>query len=135
MTLADDIAAALPGLRAEAESRMRDTCTITREGVATFNPVTLQNESTPTVVYQGPCRLKDTVVRARDLTVADQGIVEGRYLLSLPVATSGSVRKDDTVTFTDSVTDPALVGRVYTIISGPAYADGTARRFPVRETQ
>jgi hypothetical protein len=135
VTLGDDVAAALLELRGEAESRMRDTCTITRPGAVVWNATTLQNDVTTVTVYSGPCRVKAAVMRDRVVTVADQSLVESQFILSLPIATSGGVATDDSVTITASAEDPATVGRMYRIIAGPAPSDATARRFPIRETQ
>lgn len=133
--LGDDIADALPELRAQAESRMRDSCTVTRPGAPVWNPTTLQNDATPVTVYTGKCRVKAAVMRDRTVTVADQALIESQFILSLPIDTSAAVEKDDVVTIDSSATDLATVGRTYRVIAAPAPSDATARRFPIRETQ
>lgn len=137
MTLGQDIAAALPALRAQAESMMTGACTITRPGVPTpenWNPVTLQYDITPVSVYTGKCRLRPSGQQDRGTDAAGQVFVESSYVLSLPVIGSESVAKDDLVTVT-AADDPVLVGRVFTVVVDPAYMNGTARRVPVREAQ
>jgi hypothetical protein len=61
--LADDIAAALPGLRTEAERLMLDACTITRAatGKGPFNETTGKYDTpAPTTPYTGKCRVQIT---------------------------------------------------------------------------
>lgn len=135
MTLGGDITAALPGLRAQAESMMTATCLITRPGVQVWNPATMQYESIPVDVYVGRCRLRPTQQIDRGQNAADQAFVESSYTLSLPVAGSEGVQKDDTVEITAYPADAALVGRKYTVVVDVAHSDGTARRLPVREVQ
>ena len=67
--LGADIAAALPGLRAQAESLMVDTCRIRRPIGQTTDP--LSGESVPVYrvpdVYVGPCKVQDTGNQAREV--------------------------------------------------------------------
>jgi hypothetical protein len=140
--LGDDIAAALPELRAQAESRMRDTWVITRPGAQVWNPATKQYEGSVVTVYDGPGRLRPTALMDHATTAADQEFMESQYVLSLPIGshpnittgTSGDVRKDNVATCTKSADDPAMVGRKYTIGISAAHSQATARRFPVTET-
>lgn len=135
MTLGDDVAAGLPGLRAGAESRMHDTFQIARGTTQEFNPVTYQYDDVPVVIYTGPGRLRPTTLMDHGSNAGDQAFIESQYVLSLPIDTSGDVRKDDVATCTASATDADMVGRKYTVVIGPSHSDATARRFPVRETQ
>lgn len=124
--------------RAAAEARMTARCTIRRLGEKTednWNPETLQYDIPWEISYTGPCRLKPRQSQDRGQNAGDQAFVESQYELSLPVSTSGDVRKDDVATIDSCPDDAALVGRKYSIVVSPAYSQGTARRFPVQETQ
>lgn len=138
MTLQGDISAALPGLRAAAESRMTATCTVSREdpaGEPNWNADTMQYEPPVTTVYSGSCRVRAAVKRDIAATVADQVFIESQYILHLPMDGSEEIRRGDLVEITASPDDGALIGRLYTIVSAAAGSQNTARRFPVRETQ
>ena len=135
MTLGGDIAAALPGMRAQAESRMTATCTITRPGAPVWNPATLQNESTPVTVYTGKCRVRVADRQDRAANVADQSFMAAQYVLSLPVVGSEGVRRDDTVTVTVCPEDAALVGDAFRVVAESAGSQMTARRLTVTRTQ
>lgn len=135
MSLGSDIAAALPGLRAQAESLMVSVCTITRGGGAgVWNESTGQYDSTAVTVYSGPCRVRfpSTVVRESD--TQNQFTVEQEPLLSLPVAGSEGVTVDDVVTITANPSDSAMVGLTLRIAGLHAQTQATARRFPVEVT-
>ena len=128
--LGGDIAAALPELRAQAESRMRSTCSIASpattggvwdEASLTFLP------STPAPVYVGPCRVRVPVAQPGSPVAGEVEYDVDDRIVSLPIATSTTVRAKMRVTVTTSA-DPALVGEVYEIISVPSGDDLTARR-------
>lgn len=137
MTLGRDIAAALPNLRAQAESRMVDECIINGEPVRVWNPEKLDYDLTPTVVYTGKCRVRLAGTQATQGEQAGQLFVEQGATLSLPFSepTSADVRKDHVVTITASESDPGLVGAKYTIEARLRQTHATARRFPIKETQ
>lgn len=133
--LGDDIADALPELQAEAESRMRDTCVITRPdpfAPENWNPATLQYEPGETTIYEGKCRLRDAGTIDRTANAADQPFTLSQSKLSLPIAGSVNVQKDDKVVIAATVAHPALI---LWIDARSEQSAATARRFPVRETQ
>lgn len=135
--LGDAIAVALPGLRAQAESRMHDMCTIVDpEGSQVWNPATLQYDITPTTMYTGKCRVRRQGAQASQGEQAGQLFVQQEVVLSLPFSepTSADVGKDHVVTVT-TATDPDLVGVKFRVVSAPHQSDATARRFQVEETQ
>lgn len=134
MSLGMDAAWALPQLRAAAESLMSAQVVITRPGAQTYNATTKQYDAATVTVYTGPGRVRPYSHRDQRLTVADQVFTSGPHILSLPVEGSEGVEKDDIVTVT-AADDPGLVGRSFTIVFASAYSHGTARRFPLRETQ
>lgn len=110
--LGHDIAAALPELRAHAESLMVDSCTITRAGSggSTIDEVTgAVIPPAGATVYDGPCRVQrpgtSTAPRA-DTGGYEIGV--GTLLAQLPVDATG-VRRGDTFTVT-AATDPDLLG-------------------------
>lgn len=122
--LADDVAAALPGMRAEAESLMRDTCRIERRRldedgnpVRTMDPDTFEYTDTYDEVYAGRCRIQ------RPGTSAAQGASAGEFeygvqtlLAQLPLSAEGIERKDRlTVTAVNALSDPDLLGVTATV--------------------
>lgn len=136
VNLGADIAAALPELREQAESRMTASCTITRPGdEVVWNPETLQNENVPVTVYAGRCRVRAAGQQDRAENVVDQSFMASQYILSLPVVGSEGVRRDDTVTVTGCPEDAALVGDVFRVVAESAGSQMTARRLTVTRTQ
>ena len=136
MTLGSDIDAALPELRAEAESRMTASSAITRPGdEVVWNPETMQNENVPMTVYTGKCRVRAAGQQDRAENAADQSFMASQYILSLPVVGSEGVRRDDTVTVIGCPEDAALVGDVFRVVAESAGSQMTARRLTVTRTQ
>ena len=131
MSLGDDIAAALPALRAEAESRMTDTWRITRPGEPVWDEETGKYTTPDVTVYNGPGRLKFASAVVSDVEAGGQLIAAQRPRLDLPVSTSGGVRVGDTAVLTASRNDAASVGLRVTIEGVFFQTDATARRFPV----
>ena len=122
MTLQDDVAAALPELRAHAESLMVDTCRVRRVDPA--NPTTLDPDSLaevpnylPDDVYTGPCRIQ------RSGALAPQAQVAGGFefgvnaiVAQLPLSATGIHGGDRlTVAAIGTTTDPDLLGLVATV--------------------
>jgi len=132
-----DIQAALPVLRAQAESLMTDTCTVRRDtGTTTIDPETLQEVPVYSTVHTGlKCKIQFPSNRATEVQIPGQQVAKSDLEWHIPIATTG-VLTDDLVTMdtVDSVTgDPELVGKVFRV-SGPflkSYA--TARRFQIEE--
>lgn len=131
MTLGGDIDAALPGLRAEAESRMRETVTVGRfdDGVdeATGDPtrvLTLER-------YSGKGRVR---WGSREVTNADapsMPITVQEPYLSIPFG-SPLLRDNDEV-LCEGSDDPVLVGRRFRIQGYPIAGAVTAHRYPLEE--
>lgn len=133
--LVDDIVAALPGLRAEAEGRMVDACTITRGGgEETLDPDTgVYTTPAGSTVYTGKCEIQVTdSLNAQDADAGGEIATVLRLTLKVPVSVTG-VRKDDVATVTASLLDPDLVGRAFRITSGHSKTFATARRLQVEE--
>jgi hypothetical protein len=135
VSLGADIAAALPELRAAAESMMRATFRITRAGGETWNPETLQNDSTLTTVYEGPGRLRAINTQDKGGDAADQAFIESQFTLSLPIVGSEGIEKDDVAECVEDPSDAAMTGRRFVVTWPAAQSDASARRLPVRETR
>lgn len=137
MTLGSDIEAALPGLRAEAESRMTEAVVV---GPATdgVDPET----GDPTLAidperYAGKARIRYGSVTAS--TNDGNGASIGQPLttqspyLSVPWG-SPRLYEGDQVHVTGSASDALLVNRWYTIAGNAAIGQVTAHRYPLTET-
>lgn len=132
MSLGYDIAQALPGLRAEAESRMTETVTVGRfELVRPSGSL----DSVLTLVetfYAGIARVKFPYASTAAKSPAGQQLVETNIVLSLP-SSAASVPTGAGVRVDGSSADSALVGRMLRV-DGPAQAgQTTAHRYPVVE--
>lgn len=131
MNLGADIAAALPELRRQAESRMTDIFTVFRAtGNTTTDPDTLvETPEYATVLTDVKGRFQSSNVQPRDAVTP--GVTAAETLLSwhTPVTTVG-VLTGDIVECTAAV-DPELVG-LRVRVAGPfVKSAATARRFPV----
>ena len=118
----DDIARALPELRAHAESMMQDTVVIESraldengEPVRVMDPETLAYVDSWETVYEGAARVQ------RPGTTSDHAADAGEFQygvesveLQLPIAAVG-VRRGDRVTVTSSTFDPDLLDVVATV--------------------
>lgn len=131
MTLGSDIEAALPRLRAEAESRMTEKVTVGlyRDGT---DPVTLN----PTRVieqerYTGIARIRWGSREVSNSQATGSPTAMQEPYLSVPF---GTIRlfTDDEVDCTAS-TDPLLVGRRFKISGAAVAGQVTAYRYPVEE--
>ena len=132
MTLADSIAAALPGLRAEAESLMVDACTITRPGTGTGTVNETTGEVTPpapTTVYAGKCRVqRPGASTSQNSTAGDYEIGVNTLLVQLPVTALGVKRGDDfTLTAVGPLTDADLLGSKAEVRANLAKTHATKR--------
>ena len=132
MNLGYDIAQALPGLRAEAESRMTDTCTVTRgDGGEVLDPVTDEWVPVPAVtVYSGACRVKHATTGAAQVGTGSQLLAVSQLELHVPVTAVG-IGVGDRVEITGSSTRAEQVGRVFTVTAEFDGSQTTALRFRV----
>lgn len=131
--LGDVLAAALPGLRAEAESRMTEMVRIgdlvesedldTLEVVRTLAPV----------VYDGKARIRFPQNPNAEVDAGGQLVVKQDGVLSLPAETGGIV-PDMRVVFDAFTADATLAGRVLRIKGFAVSGQTTATRFTVEET-
>lgn len=132
MTLGGDVSAALPGLRAEAESRMTETVVFFTEALGE-DPETLQPVTVETVVASGVrARLRSAARDPRDVPFAGQEPVVSKLVLSVPF---GSVRVGPSVfvRVTASDADEGLVGVKVRTLDFPTMGQVSAWRYPVEQ--
>jgi hypothetical protein len=130
--LGDDIAAALPNLRAHAVSRMSETV---RLGTLTedVDEDTLESFNIFDTVYEGVGRLRFPQAPNGEVDVAGQLVVLQGAVLSLPSGTTG-ITPDMRAVVDASTADVSLVGRVFRIQGFAAAGQTTATRFAVEES-
>lgn len=124
-----DIAAALPGMQAEAESMMQDTIRVDElGGTPVFDPVTAASSvpvvSTP---YQGKAKVKVADRQALDMVNADARTTVQRYTVAVPVDVTG-LRPGLVVTVVASA-DLDMVNRTLLVTAAQGGTFVTARRF------
>lgn len=128
MSLGADIAAVLPLLRVEAESRMTETLAFARE--TTTTPTGGLPAVTSTVLHAAvPGRVKFTTTVVTGRESGGQEVIVQQNLISVPVAAAPDARDGDVITVTVSTVDPLLVGRKFRIVGAPQAGQVTARRF------
>ena len=124
----DDVARVLPEMRAHAESLMRDTVRVMREG----EPVTDDDgfvTTSSTLVYEGAAKWQRPSGWQRS-QVGESDTAAGGIELHLPFDASAGVRVGDVVECAASL-DPALVGRRFGVADEFTKTLATARRFRV----
>jgi len=131
--LAWDIAAALPGLRREAEGRMVDACVIRRPGgPSVFDPV-LGDYVDPDdeVVYEGRCEVQIADgLSTRETEVGGTEAALSRVTVKVPTSVVG-IRRGDLVEITACRNDADLIGTEFRVLESPAKSWATARRLHV----
>ena len=137
MSLVDAITAELPALRAQAESLMVDTCTIT-SGAATRTYDTNTRTTTTTegaTIYSGKCRVQVTdSVTTTGENVGEQLVITERVTISIPVnAVPVPLNSVITITAVADISDPTLVDRKYRVTGSHAGTHKTARRLPCEQ--
>ena len=129
MNLGADIAAALPQLRRQAESMMRDECTITRAGTQTWDDaVGVYTGGTPTLLYAGPCRVRRPNVAEREAAAGEADWTLTGAVVSIPVDGTTDDLLGATVTVVGCEMDPTLTGREFTVLAPHSQSQATARR-------
>lgn len=132
MDLGAELARALPGLRAQAESRMEDTVRLESVG----EPVTDEwgNVTAPrTLVYEGPGRWQTYEPQESNPEAGGSTMTVQRYALHIPV---GSCRPAIglVATAVTGVHDPYLAGREFRVVALLHKTAATAYRLGVEET-
>lgn len=131
MTLGGDIAAALPGLRAEADSRMTDSIQAGRFADGVDEEAGDPTWELVTERYAGKARIR---WGSREVTNADapsMPITVQEPYLSIPFG-SPRLMDNDQVLVTASA-DPILVGRRFRVQGYPIAGQVTAYRYPLEE--
>lgn len=137
MTFGQDIQAALPRLRAYAESRMVDTVLIEKQTGTIDDETTGHTVPVWATAYEGPCRWQQRSQQVARTNSAGGTVTVQQTELHLPVSTSGDVKPDEVVdgvevpyraTATVCVNDPARQGTVRPITADMTKTDATARR-------
>ena len=130
--LGQEIAAALPELRAHAASLMVDACIVTRGGGVIWDDAAggyiPDPNDPPTTVYEGKCRLRNAAPAPQNADAGETTWAVDLVVVSLPVVGSEGVADGDTVTVTASSFDAAAVGAVLTVQSAHVQTHSTARR-------
>jgi len=129
MSMGTDVAGALPFLRAQAESLMLDTCTV--------SPVTDVDESTgaPTLgapVYTGRCKVQASQAQEANPEAGGATFTVQRYAVHVPVGAFVPV-VDQVVTITAAALDAGLVGRKYRVVALLHKSLATSQRLTVEE--
>jgi hypothetical protein len=132
VTLGQDVAAALPFLRREAESRMSETFRIFDETFVTDPENDLREIPVESVIYEGPGRLAFRSSVVSDVNVASQLVAVQGARVDVPLTVSG-VSADSVVVVTGSSSDAGLVGRRFRVEGLPAAGQVTAHRYQVVE--
>jgi len=131
--LGDDIAAALPELRAAAESLMVDTCRVTTLSAPVWDgPSGEYLPGTTATIYEGKCRLRRPVAAPQATDAGETTWAVDVLVLSLPILGSESVADGHDVEILTSAHDPATVGLTLKVQGGHWQTHSTARRFPVK---
>ena len=131
--IGDDLAAALPGLRAQAESRMTETVEVGAfkddVNLETYEPTVILVESH----YVGKAQIKYPSLAVSDRVAASQQAALVSTVLKVPVGSGAGIRPGDRVRVTASTSDGSLVGRWYRIAAWPQPGQVTAHRYPLEE--
>lgn len=123
-----------------AESLQDGTVTISAVSTA-VNRTTMAATDTATRHYPpsnsaeetGPARLRTSSSTVSDISTKGQAVALQTSILSLPVATSGEVKKDDIVVWVTCPHNPGLVGRKFRIKGRQDGSHNSATRFIVEE--
>lgn len=132
MTLGDDLAAALPELRAHAESMMTDTIRLERVTGSAPHPTTLEMVDTYETVYEGKGRWQRPNVQASESVVGGVEFGVNAVTVQLPIAVTVAAR-GQRATCLASQTDPALPGTKATVLGVPNKTHATKRRLLCEE--
>ena len=135
MDLVADIDAALPFLRAQAESLMTDTCTVKRAtGETEPDPITYEEVPTYAVILAGlKCKVKAADPQANVVQLPGQTVALSVLEWHVPISTVGVLTNDlVTIDTVDPVSgDPDMVGKVLRVTGPFLKSRATARRFRV----
>lgn len=136
--LGDDIARALPELRAHAESMMRDTCTVERHtgnGRVWDELTGTYSDPEPVTIYSGRCRVRARDAQDQSLTVGEAAWSVTDVVVSLPLsAPAPPVDAVVTITTIGPLSDPSLLGSRFSVAGSLSKSSlPTARRLHCKE--
>lgn len=136
MSLGRDIAEALPSLRAEAESMMRDSVLVEfLTGGTVRDPVTLEDTPAYATVHEGPARIQRTgQVSPSEQVVGEVEFGINTVIVQLPLGAVG-VKKGHRVTVTavGPLSDPDLLGLKATVRANLTKSHPTKRTLVCEE--
>lgn len=132
MTLGDDLAAALPELRAHAESMMRDSCVIMgAETPGEWSDETgSYGDPTAPTIYSGKCRLRMPRTAGSRVESGEASWAVDDGILSLPVEGSQAVAAGHVAVV--SLGNDPVASVTVTVQATHVQTDSTARRLPVK---
>lgn len=130
MSLGYDIAQALPGLRAEAESRMDDFIKTTRAGSKVWDEANGDWVASEVVIYEGKARIKRPNDLSTDAEAGSQLIAVGRLQVHVPVGVA-PFAPDDLIEVTACRTRADQVGRKFSVVAPFDGSQLTAVRYRV----
>ena len=129
--IGDDIAGVIGELRAQAESRMVDSCTVRRVVSVETDPLTGLPTSTYDAVYSGPCEVRESdALRAMAGDSAGSTVTEQGRVLKVPNGAPALV-PGDVVDMDAGTATPRLRGVVLRVTGSHAGSWTTAQRVPV----
>jgi hypothetical protein len=132
VALVDDILAALPVFRHEANSLMLDECTITRPGEPVTDPDTGDVTNSAETVYAGKCKVQSKDSATSSPEAGEHTFTVVSRQVHIP-ANAADVRDGDVVTITTSRLNAFTVGKQYRVSGFTPDTFDTAARLPVKE--
>lgn len=130
--LGHDIWSALPRLRAQAESTLRDTANIQSRTIGTVDSVTGERVDTWTTYATVRCRIRTTLGESV-MPAGGEQITAQRMTAAIPVSQAG-VEVGHRLVVTASI-DPTMVGRAFYVRALPRATDLVLRRLTVTDVQ
>jgi hypothetical protein len=132
--LADDVAAALPGLRAEAEALMVDSCRITKPGSGTVwdEDAGEYVDGPPITVYEGRCRIRNAYPAPQSVQAGQVAWGLDIIIISIPIGAAAGIERGCEWELTASTNDPDSVGMKASIMADHVQTFSTACRFPAQ---
>ena len=118
--------------RRDAEELMLDTCRIERPGEAVTDPESGVVTPTFTLVYEGPCKVQQTMAQSRSAEAGGALYSLQDTQVQVPVG-AGPVQTEDRVTILSGVYNPALIGNVYRVTELSKKSFATAQRLRAEE--
>lgn len=128
-----DVAAALPEMRAAAESLMLDQGRALRLGEPVYDPD--EQTSTPAVeeLFESRCKVKSGAIQAAVIQLGERTAAVVKVELHLPISTPPLRAGDEWEVTEPHALSAVPVGRRYRVISPFEKSLATARRYDVEE--